>query len=108
MSDPVDVTDDTFDADVLKADVPVLVDFWADWCAPCKMIAPIVDDLANEYDGRIKFAKMDVDANQRVPMTYGIRGIPTLLIFSGGDAVDQVVGAVPKGTLKGRLEKVVA
>ena len=97
MAHPIEVTDDTFDAEVINSDVPVLVDFWADWCAPCKMIAPIVDELANEYDGRIKFAKMDVDSNQRVPMAYGVRGIPTLLIFSGGDAVDQVVGAVPKG-----------
>ena len=108
MAHPIDVTDDTFDDEVINSDVPVLVDFWADWCAPCKMIAPIVDELANEYDGRIKFAKMDVDSNQRVPMTYGIRGIPTLLIFSGGDAVDQVVGAVPKGALKSRLDKVAA
>ena len=76
MSHPVDVTDDTFDADVLKAEVPVLVDFWADWCAPCKMIAPIVEDLAEEYDGRVKFAKLDVDSNPRTAMSYGVRGIP--------------------------------
>ena len=86
----------------------VLVDFWAEWCAPCKMIAPIVDALADEYDGKVKFAKMDVDSNPRTPMTYGIRGIPTLLIFSGGSPVDQVVGAVPKAALKGRIEKAIA
>ncbi len=108
MSHPVDVTDDTFDADVLKADVPVLVDFWADWCAPCKMIAPIVEDLAEEYDGRVKFAKLDVDSNPKTAMSYGVRGIPTLLIFKGGSPVNQVVGAVPKSVLKGKLEESLA
>lgn len=108
MSHPVDVTDDTFDADVLKADVPVLVDFWADWCAPCKMIAPIVEDLAEEYDGRVKFAKLDVDSNPRTAMSYGVRGIPTLLVFKDGVPVNQVVGAVPKSVLKGKLEESLA
>ena len=108
MSHPVDVTDDTFDADVLKAEVPVLVDFWADWCAPCKMIAPIVEDLAEEYDGRVKFAKLDVDSNPRTAMSYGVRGIPTLLIFRDGAPVNQVVGAVPKSVLKGKLEESLA
>ena len=108
MSHPVDVTDDTFDADVLKADVPVLVDFWADWCAPCKMIAPIVEDLADEYDGRVKFAKLDVDSNPRTAMSYGVRGIPTLLVFKDGVPVNQVVGAVPKSVLKGKLEESLA
>ena len=108
MTHPVDVTDDTFDADVLKADVPVLVDFWADWCAPCKMIAPIVEDLAAEYDGRVKFAKLDVDSNPRTAMSYGVRGIPTLLIFKDGSPVNQVVGAVPKSVLKGKLEESLA
>lgn len=105
MPHPIEVTDDTFDEEVIKSDLPVLVDFWADWCAPCKMIAPMVDELAGEYEGKIKFAKMDVDANQRIPQTYNIRGIPTLLIFSGGSPVDQVVGAVPKGSIKSRLDK---
>ena len=108
MSHPVDVTDDTFDADVLKAEVPVLVDFWADWCAPCKMIAPIVEDLAEEYDGRVKFAKLDVDSNPRTAMSYGVRGIPTLLVFKDGVPVNQVVGAVPKSVLKGKLEESLA
>lgn len=108
MAHPIAVSDDTFDDEVINSEVPVLVDFWADWCAPCKMIAPIVEDLAGEYDGQVKFAKMDVDANPKVPMTYGIRGIPTLLIFKGGSPVDQVVGAVPKAVLKGRLDKAVA
>ena len=108
MAHPQEVTDDTFQAEVLDADVPVLVDFWAEWCAPCKMIAPIVDALADEYDGQVKFAKMDVDTNHKTPKRYGIRSIPTLLIFSGGSPVDQVVGAVPKAALKGRLEKAIA
>ena len=108
MAHPITVSDDTFDEEVVKSEVPVLVDFWADWCAPCKMIAPIVEDLANEYDGKVKFAKMDVDANPKVPMSFGIRGIPTLLIFKDGSPVDQVVGAVPKAVLKGRLEQAIA
>jgi len=108
MAHPINVTDDTFDEEVINSDVPVLVDFWADWCAPCKIIAPIVEELAGEYDGKIKFAKLDVDTNPKVATTYGIRGIPTLLIFKDGSPVDQVVGAVPKGTLKSHLDKVAA
>ncbi len=108
MGSPQVVTDDTFQVDVIESETPVLVDFWADWCAPCKMIAPIVDDLAEEYDGKVKFAKMDVDSNPKTPMTYGVRGIPTLLIFNGGSPVDQVVGAVPKAALKGRIDKAIA
>jgi len=108
MGSPQVVTDDTFQAEVIESETPVLVDFWADWCAPCKMIAPIVDDLAEEYDGKVKFAKMDVDSNPNTPMTYGVRGIPTLLIFNGGSPVDQVVGAVPKAALKGRIDKAIA
>jgi thioredoxin 1 len=108
MAHPVEVTDTTFDEEVIKSDAPVLVDFWADWCAPCKMIAPIVEELAEEFDGKVKFAKMDVDSNPKTPTQYGIRGIPTLLIFNGGKPVDQVVGAVPKSTLKRRLEEAIA
>ncbi|MQF82648.1 thioredoxin [SAR202 cluster bacterium AD-802-E10_MRT_200m] len=100
------VTDEQFEVDVLQADTPVLVDFWAEWCQPCKMIAPIVEELAGEFDGKIKFAKMDVDSNPKTPMNYGIRGIPTLIIFQGGQAIDQLVGALPKATLKKRLETV--
>ena len=105
MAHPINVTDSTFDEEVIKADTPVLVDFWADWCAPCKMIAPIVEDLSTEFDGKIKFAKLDVDSNPQIATNYGIRGIPTLLIFNGGQPVDQVVGAVPKSVLKKRLEE---
>jgi len=108
MADPINVTDETFDDEVINSTVPVLVDFWADWCAPCKMISPIVEDLANEYDGKVKFAKIDIDSNPRIPTVYGIRGIPALLFFKDGSPVDQVVGAVPKAVLKGRLDKVIA
>ena len=104
MGHPSAVTDATFEEEVINSDIPVLVDFWADWCAPCKMIAPIVDDLSTEFDGKMKFAKLDVDANPQAAMKYGVRGIPTLLIFSGGSPIDQIVGAVPKGTLKSRVE----
>ena len=108
MTNPVEVTDTTFEEEVIKSEAPVLVDFWADWCAPCKMIAPIVEELAEEFDGKVKFAKMDVDSNPHTPTQYGIRGIPTLLIFSGGQPVDQVVGAVAKSALKQRLEEAIA
>jgi len=105
MANTVVVTDTDFEEQVLNADTPVLVDFWADWCAPCKMIAPIVEELAKEYDGRVTFAKVDVDANEEVPIKYGIRSIPTLLVFKGGKPVDQVIGAVPKSVLKKHLDK---
>ncbi|MSP79275.1 MAG: thioredoxin [Dehalococcoidia bacterium] len=108
MAKPVDVTDSSFDADVLKSQTPVLVDFWAEWCGPCHMIAPIVEELAAEYDGKIKFTKMDVDANPTTPSSFGIRGIPTLIIFKGGKPVEQVVGAVPKQVLKRRLDAALA
>ena len=108
MADPIDISDDTFQSEVIESDVPVLVDFWADWCGPCKMVAPVVKDLAAEFDGRVKIAKMDVDANPYTPTQYGVRSIPTLLIFKGGAPVDQVVGAVPKSVLKGRLEAAIS
>jgi thioredoxin 1 len=108
MALPIVVTDASFEDDVIKAETPVLVDFWADWCAPCKMIAPIVEELADEFDGSVRFAKLDVDSNPKTATNYGIRGIPTLLIFNGGQPVDQVVGAVPKSVLKRRLEEAIA
>ena len=106
MTKPIDITDKSFDQDVKASSQPVLVDFWADWCMPCKMIAPIVEELADEYEGRINFGKMDIDNNPQIPAEFGIRSIPTLLIFKDGIAVDQIVGAVPKGTLQKRLNAV--
>ncbi|MDA1188961.1 MAG: thioredoxin [Chloroflexi bacterium] len=108
MSNTMEVGDADFDSEVLKSSTPVLVDFWADWCAPCKMVAPVVEDLAKEYDGKMKFLKLNVDDNPRAPQSYGIRGIPTLLIFHGGKPVEQVVGAVPKSELKKRIESALA
>ena len=108
MSHPIEISDATFDQEVVKADTVVLVDFWAEWCGPCKMIAPIVEELAEEFDGKVKFTKLDVDSNPRSATNFGIRGIPTLLIFNDGKPVDQVVGAVPKSVLKQRLEEALA
>ena len=99
MSKPFAVTDAEFEQEVLHSDVPVLVDFWAEWCQPCKMIAPIVEELAEEYDGKIKFAKMDVDGNPSTPASYGIRGIPTLLLFKDGNVAATKVGALSKTQL---------
>ena len=100
----VEITDDNFDTEVKNSDVPVLIDFWAVWCGPCKMIAPIVEELAGEYDGKAKIGKLDVDNNQKVAMQFGIRSIPTLLIFKGGEMVDQIVGAVPKAHIEEKLK----
>ena len=104
MSKTVAVTDDTFESEVIQSDNPVVVDFWAEWCGPCKAIAPVVDELAEEYDGRVKFAKVDVDSNPNTPQKFGIKGIPTLLIFKDGDKVGQLVGAAPKAKLVQSIE----
>ena len=105
MSSAAAVTDASFDQDVLQSDVPVLVDFWAPWCGPCRMVAPIVDEIAKEFAGRIKVYKLNTDENPSVASQYGIRSIPTLMIFSAGEKVDTVVGAVPKTTLSGTIKK---
>ncbi len=99
----VPVDDANFQTEVLKSDKPVLVDFWAIWCGPCKMIAPVVEELAKEYDGRLKVAKMDVDANPQTAMKLGIRSIPTLMVFKDGHVVEQIIGAVPKRHLVEKL-----
>jgi len=104
----VEITDDNFESEVLKSDKPVLIDFWAVWCGPCKMIAPILEEVATEYDGKLKIAKMDVDSNTKVASQYGIMSIPTLLFFKNGQLVDQVIGAIPKAQLVNRLAKVLA
>jgi thioredoxin 1 len=103
-SDIHHVKDDTFEDEVLKAETPVLVDYWAEWCGPCKSIAPILDDIAKEYDGRLKIAKINVDENQQVPAKFGIRGIPTLMLFKNGNVEATRVGALSKSQLTAFLD----
>lgn len=103
---PVVVSTQNFDSEVVKSNLPVLVDFWASWCAPCRMIAPVVEELAKEYNGKLKVAKLDVDANREIAMSYGIMSIPTLLIFDNGQVADQLVGAVPKSMLVDKIKRV--
>ena len=107
-TDLVILQDSTFDKEVLKSDIPVLVDFWAVWCGPCKAIAPAVEELAKQYKGKVKVAKMDVDEHQQVPQQYGIRSIPTLLLFKGGRVVDTIIGAVPRAKLEESLKKAIS
>ncbi len=100
----IEFTDANFDEEVIKSDIPVLVDFWAVWCGPCKMIAPFVEELAIEYQGKVKVGKLDVDNNPDVSVKYGIRSIPTLLIFRDGEIVDQIIGSVPKQAIAQKLD----
>ena len=102
----VHVSDDSFDADVLKAEGAVLVDFWAEWCGPCKMIAPALEEIAREMDGRVTVAKVNIDDNPRIPQKYGVRGIPTLMLFKDGQVAATKVGALPKGQLQEWVESV--
>ncbi len=104
MASPLHVTDNNFQEEVLQSPIPVVVDFWATWCGPCRMIAPIIEEMASEYEGRAKMCKLDVDNNQKTAMTYGIRSIPTVLIFKGGELVETIIGAVPKVQITKRLE----
>jgi thioredoxin 1 len=106
-SDVVNLEDGTFDQEVLKSNTPVLVDFWATWCGPCKAIAPAVDEIAREYKGKLKVGKVDIDQHQQVAQKFGIRSIPTLLVFKGGRVVDTIVGAVPKSKLVDAVSRVV-
>ena len=105
MAKPQEVTDDSFQTDVLDSENPVLVDFWAPWCGPCRMVAPIVEELADEYDGKVNFFKLNTDENPKIASQFGIRSIPTLLVFKGGQAVGQIVGFRPKGDLQKRLDE---
>ncbi|MFN8598358.1 MAG: thioredoxin [Anaerolineae bacterium] len=103
MANPMVVTDETFDKEVLKSEVPTLVDFWAVWCGPCKMVSPLVDEIAHENEGKLKVMKLDVDENENTAMKYGVMSIPTLILFKGGQPVERIVGFKPKGDLAKKI-----
>ncbi|MCF8260844.1 MAG: thioredoxin [Melioribacteraceae bacterium] len=100
---PITFTDDNFDAEVINSDKPVIIDFWAAWCGPCRMIAPIIEELAEEYDGKVKVGKLDVDQNQQTSIKYGVRSIPTVLFIQNGEVKDSIIGAVPKSQFVDKL-----
>ncbi len=104
MADLLEVTDSTFESEVLEADEPTLVDFWASWCGPCKMVAPVVEEIANEYSDQLRVAKMDVDSNHQTPSNYGIQGIPTLILFKDGEEAARIVGFRPKDGMMKELK----
>ena len=105
MADILEVTDETFDDEIVNADTPAVVDFWAEWCGPCKMVAPVIEELAKDYQGKIKVAKMDVYQNRTTPAKFGIRNIPTLLFFKGGDLAKTIIGAQPKSAIEDEMKK---
>ena len=105
MGNILEVTDDSFDSEIINSDIPAMVDFWAEWCGPCKMVGPVVEELAGEYTGKIKMAKMDVDKNRQTPAKFGIRNIPTLILFKGGEVVNTIIGAQPKSSIEEQLKK---
>lgn len=105
MSDLLAITEANFEDEVIKSELPVLIDFWAVWCGPCKMIAPIVEEIAKEYDGKLRATKCDVDSNQQIAIKYGIRSIPTILIFKDGEVAEQIIGAVPKQHLLTKIDE---
>ena len=102
----IEFTDQSFNKEVVQADIPVLIDFWADWCGPCKAIAPVIEEIAVEYDGKVKVGKLDVDQNQKTAMEYGVRSIPTILIIKSGEVVSQIIGAVPKENIIKALDEI--
>lgn len=106
MAKPVTVTEDTFDANVIKNPLPVIVDFWAAWCPPCKILGPILEEIAEEYDGKVVVCKVDVDQNQTLAQKYSVRSIPTVFIFKGGEIKDQVIGVLPKDQLAAKIDAV--
>ncbi len=105
MSDLLQVTDENFEEEIINSNIPVMVDFWAEWCGPCKMVGPVVEELAQEYKGKIKIAKMDVDSNRDTPAKFGIRNIPTLILFKDGEVAKMIIGAQPKSQIDGELKK---
>ena len=106
MADLLEVTDETFDSEIVNSDMPAMVDFWAEWCGPCRMVGPVVEELAKEYDGKVKIAKMNVDQNRQTPARFGIRNIPTLILFKGGEVSQTIVGAQPKSSIEDALKKI--
>ena len=105
MSEMFEVTDENFNAEIMNSDIPAVVDFWAEWCGPCRMVSPVVEELANDYKGKIKVAKMDVDQNRETPTRFGIRNIPTLIFFKGGEVTQTIVGVQPKSQIEEEIKK---
>jgi thioredoxin 1 len=105
MSDLLHVTDSTFDEEIMNSDTPAMVDFWAEWCGPCKMVTPVLEELAKDYAGKVKIAKMNVDENRQTPARFGIRNIPTLILFKGGEVAQTIIGAHPKSHINEQIKK---